>query len=221
MIQNNKIPFSLILLMFSFLSCHNQKINNEFENIKNEFTKFYSIKTIFRHFPEKIETNKVVFGHWRPPSAESCYGDMYQEMKLDDNDLKNIKDEKFIIVDSLFSDKFFKIDLDKIRDSILDTNYKNTYHLIPIADLNKPDYKLGKIENSVFFTDEYKLDTNYKYISPKDLILYVIEAKDGDYWKVKCPQKRLDFQNHWEHGFSRGYAISEKEKIIVYWLVVW
>ena len=198
-----------------------KKHNNKFKEFKNYFYNTYTIKIIFEHFPEKIDNTKVISYNWEPPSAENCFGDMYESMKLDDNILQTIKKEKFLIVDSLASNKLFKIDLNLIRDSILDTNLTNTTNLIPIADLYKPDYNLGKIPNSMFFTDNHKLDTNYKYIPPKDLMLYVIEAKAGDYWKVKCPQYRLDALNQWAHGFSRGYAISEKEKIIVYWLVVW
>jgi len=220
---NNKIRFIVFiyLIAFSLTGCQNQKMNNVFTEFKNDFYKIYSIKNIFEHFPEKIQNNKVLGGHWRPPCVENCYGDIYQTMMLDDNILQTIKKEKFLIVDTLGSYKFFKIDLDLIRDSIMDTNQNNTTNLIPIADLYKPDYNLGKIPNSIFFTDNHKLDTNYKYIPPKDLMLYVIESKAGDFWKIKCPQHRLDAHNQWAHGFSRGYAISEKEKIIVYWLAVW
>lgn len=58
-----------------------------------------------------------------------------------------------------------------------------------------------------------KLSENYT--------IYVLEAKPGEYddnYKMK-PNKQMP--KDWEHGYSKGIALNEKDKEIIYWSIMW
>ena len=67
--------------------------------------------------------------------------------------------------------------------------------------------------------------TGYKKSSyvglSEEFQICVIEAKQGIYASSDVLSKDNLMPDNWKHGFSKGYAISEKEKTIIYWCMVW
>ncbi|HRY98962.1 MAG TPA: hypothetical protein P5550_07875 [Bacteroidales bacterium] len=68
-------------------------------------------------------------------------------------------------------------------------------------------------------TDYTTEDTRCKL--PNDFVLYVIEAKPGMFVDESLVTNAWFMPKEWEHGFSRGIAISENRGVIIYWLVIW
>lgn len=64
-----------------------------------------------------------------------------------------------------------------------------------------------------------------KYIQgsklPEDFKIYVIEAKRGKYIVDSLLVNDTVVPEPWEHGFSRGVAISEERLKVVVWLSIW
>lgn len=56
---------------------------------------------------------------------------------------------------------------------------------------------------------------------PTGFDLYVLEAKSGDYCTEFDLKENFQMPKGWKNGFSRGIAINEKEKTIIYWGVLW
>ncbi len=55
----------------------------------------------------------------------------------------------------------------------------------------------------------------------KEFQIYIIDAKQGMYVNSDLLSKENLMPENWKHGFTKGYAISKKERTIIYWTVVW
>lgn len=51
--------------------------------------------------------------------------------------------------------------------------------------------------------------------------IFITNSKSGIYINPKLLRENKYIPNNWKHGFSKGYAISETEKKIIYWVVAW
>ena len=90
----------------------------------------------------------------------------------------------------------------------------------PIPYFEKMDFKLGTKESKkTIVGGQAYIDKTY--IIPKDLKVYVISAEPGNFWKVDCKENRPETLKDWKNGYSRGIAISEKEHLVVFWVMIW
>jgi hypothetical protein len=56
---------------------------------------------------------------------------------------------------------------------------------------------------------------------PNDFVLYVIDAKKGKYWDDRYLRGGENLPKEWEHGYSKGIALSEKRRIAIFWFNIW
>ena len=71
----------------------------------------------------------------------------------------------------------------------------------------------------LFEIDEYHGNTLSGL--PVDFKIYVLEAKPGKYLDEKYLHECSCLPAKWKHGFSRGVAVSDKRKVVIYWVTVW
>lgn len=55
----------------------------------------------------------------------------------------------------------------------------------------------------------------------EDFNLYILDAKPGKYLDDKYLQECECLPEKWKHGYSKGVAMSDEQKVIIYWIVVW
>jgi hypothetical protein len=55
---------------------------------------------------------------------------------------------------------------------------------------------------------------------PKDFE-YFVDAKSGIYIEREDLFENLKIPDCWEHGYSRGFAISKKRNLVIIWLEIW
>ena len=55
----------------------------------------------------------------------------------------------------------------------------------------------------------------------KGFKIYVLDSKPGIYVEEKYLSKYAYLPKKWEHGFSKGVAISEEQMAIIYWVIAW
>lgn len=121
----------------------------------------------------------------------------------------------FLINDTASYSKFYQY------DSLVLTNY-------PIPTFYDVGFGLGE---SFDYTDstQYFLPDSIltpivemdKSNIPDDLVVYIIDSKQGYFWKEKNRPPRPPLLRQWKHGYSQGIAVSEKEEIICYWFMIW
>ena len=98
--------------------------------------------------------------------------------------------------------------------------------------LRKEDYKKVEVIHPIPFFETYsfshpedvvKTEDIYSETSKsglsKDFKIYVLESEKGKYWKGLEPANYMP--KEWENGYSKGIAINEKNKTIIYWVVIW
>ena len=227
--NNMSLVISFLILILNCCNTNNysDNPNQTLKHEKETFGKETNIKNLLDHFPEKINKRNVYF-ELNPPSCpptykcRAQYGDVFLCVKISDykEDINKLIKNK-IIYKTAYLDSNIIINLDEFKHNIFPNEKCNKWHpkKIPIPYFEKYDFGLGKKEIKKTINDE--LYFNYTYIIPLDLNVFVIMAEPGEIWKINCKEKRPETLNEWKHGYSRGYAISEKEKIIVYWVVVW
>jgi hypothetical protein len=136
--------------------------------------------------------------------------------KLSDDRFSNIKEqlekEKSVVYDAndasllvinKFTTKYNVYDQNKFPDNYL---YIDTINeKLPVPNFWFPD----PMDASTLS----KLDSTFK--------LYVIEAKQGKHWHEKYYTKTNQMPKLWEHGYSKGVAISSSSRKVIYWFAIW
>jgi len=128
---------------------------------------------------------------------------------------------------------------DSINNTIGNLQYiveylSNDKYLIAInsweARIRDKHYKEIQIENKIYYPVPYFWGSpNKQYLNlfnpntksglSSDFVIYVIDSKSGVYWDGLKPKDYMP--DGWENGYSKGVCINEKEKVIIYWFVVW
>ena len=233
--------FILLVLALFFMPCCNSQKQNKIQpetNIKKSFRssldkdyrtsmRFFP-KNLVDHFPSTaIDTNFITY------STNIIYSD--------NNAIENYSFELFVRCKYYEKDSVF-INLIKEtckRISSHDTNSLLIFSYIEeendgfedlsidalssvksrkIAEKNKyningyplPLFDYAKENNISSYT---MIDTNFT--------IYAISAKAGIFIDNKYLRTNKYLPKNWLHGYSKGYALNEINKLILYWVVVW
>ena len=104
---------------------------------------------------------------------------------------------------------------------------KNEFSKYPLAQdtvlfdiyTKKCYFELYPVPNFyMYYSDEDKKD---KFRLPEDFKIYVIEAKQGLFHHEKFLLGDNYLPYPWTHGYSKGFAASNKRKTIIYWFIIW
>lgn len=71
----------------------------------------------------------------------------------------------------------------------------------------------------LFEIDEYKGNTMYGLND--DFKLYLLDAKPGKYLSDEYLQECECLPEKWKHGYSKGVALSDEKRVVIYWIAVW
>ncbi|MCH4897173.1 hypothetical protein E0494_10765 [Marinilabiliaceae bacterium JC040] len=71
----------------------------------------------------------------------------------------------------------------------------------------------------LFEIDQYKGNTMCGL--SEDFKLYVLDSRSGKYIDDKYLQECGSLPEKWKHGYSKGFAMSDKKEVIIYWMIVW
>ena len=218
----------LINLALCFLALLNVTFSCRVKNIYSETTKSIvqfnnciNSDSLFSHFPSKIVNSELLSGYYNIPVKGNCFGSILLCLKQSDEIINKIQSGKFIMSDSLNSDNFFTLEYDRLTDTSRYSHHLENENKLPITDFYETNYLIGELPDSTYLFDEKMYVPISKYAPPADLKIFIIDAKPGSIWKEQCNKPRSSSLSNWQNGYSRGYAISQKNKIIVYWIVVW
>lgn len=103
------------------------------------------------------------------------------------------------------------LDIELGRYKNIDSLKQNNifYYPIPFIDTL---YDLDK-------EDRLKIFSSTQSGLSKNFTIYVLDSKPGIYWNGL---KELSYMpNGWKNGYSTGVSINERERIVIYWFVVW
>ncbi len=219
--------FYVLIIILFLLGCQPKQVEYSYNKAIEDFVKETNYQISLTHFPKNLPKEFVNFSAI-PPSCFSDYpytstsGEIYLITKLITNDTKidSLKSKALKIYDYYSNNNFiiniYNIDIKKTTDTFACLHKCNKYisGRYPIPCFELFDFGGKKLNNK-----KCKLSLSKV---PGDLKVYVLRANNKIIWKEKCnKEKRPESLKQWKHGFSEGIAISEKEKILVYWGIVW
>lgn len=185
-------------------------------NEKYVKTKAFFENSMVNHFPNHLNEDYVTFSESLSPE----FGN------LDFILINRIKDEQFLKLKA--ESKAKSIGIYNAGDSCLlvvnrfvnsDNFYKINSTSFDLKLINRDCYnKLYPVPN--FWHNDFTTDSTDCKL-PIDFDIYVLDANMGRFLKEKYPTEGSFMPETWRNGFSKGIAISEKRKIIIYWLVIW
>lgn len=225
-----KIVFVLLLLSQGCNNSNSNKVkfSNYLSQGKENFLKSFQVTDIFSHFPESYDVYNTRVNLNQPacPPLYDCnaqYGDLLFIQKKEKNQIYSFHpDENDIIYKSDYFNENIIIDLTELKKVIYPVEKCNKWfeEKFPLPYFESYDFGLGQSKVKVEIADEapYFIHT---YVVPSDLQVFVFDAKPGDFWKESCNEKRPEALKEWQNGYSRGIAISEKEDLLVYWVMIW
>lgn len=121
-----------------------------------------------------------------------------------------------------YSDTLFLIDIPYMKDAESYHSTMNDSFQIPISNMRHSYFTLGEYYDTLFigelgFIRECE-------ILPKDLIVYIVEAANGNFWKNKekadCEERPV-LSEHWKHGYVKGITISRELSRVCWWAMAW
>lgn len=223
----------LIVLVGGFLaSCFN---SNADAVPRTDFVKsvssMFKVSELTDHFPESwLNTNKRSItwnASYFSPCDDSvgqcfrcmaCYTVKVSE-KYIDNITHNIQCD---YITRFYSDSVLRFNPVYIRDTFYRLpSYCDTVH-IPFYDFSEASFNNEIVEDSIFSMGRYWYGEHQ--IPPSDLIVYVIEAKAGNFWMNQYDsekENRSVLPQKWRHGYSRGIAVSRSCKKVCWWAMAW
>lgn len=227
------ISIFFISIFFLLVSCiysndRSSPIENDINFFKKSINTTYSIKNLFTHLPKRYDEKNYFSFFMSSVDTTTSFSSLLMYAEKTDNNIDSYikeigykdsvlyRDEKTFIIRNIgffnSKDSF----LYSYNDSLLEKN--------PIPSFNELDFKLGEEIDYVEQLDT--LDENNqliwkKFKKPNDLIIYIIDAKQGDFWISKKLKLRHASLKNWKNGYTKGFAISKKMGIIIYFVQVW
>lgn len=195
---------SLIFIVLYCSSCIGQQNNNflEYENDLQDFPSF-----LVDFFPDTLGKHSLTI-KGVDTTSQCIYFmsfDFDKKINLENYLMKyNAADSNLITIKResiLWWDRSKKV----YYDSLFIKN--RLYYPIPFFEKN----------NDLPFDNIFS-DATISGLS-KNFDIYVIDSKSGNYWKGLEP---LDYMpKGWKNGYSKGICVNKKERVVIYWLIIW
>lgn len=186
-------------------------LNKKYDNVND----FFGNKMV-SHFPKKIDKHNVTFTESLSPELGNLelilinkverdhLADIVEEFEKKSIAIYNANDSCLLIVNRFVNkDKYFEVTPSK--EDLQLVNRDCYSGLFPIPNFWHND-----------FTTEETLCR-----LPSDFRLYVVDSKSGENIDEKYLTDGRFMPKEWKNGYSKGVAISEKQNVIIYWLIIW
>jgi hypothetical protein len=209
-----KLLISLICL-FSLLSCYQSDknyVNKEYYNTLKFFPKKFT-----NHFPTRFERKSVGSFVSVTDENSSLNISLILSKDLDTTNYKNKYDSlKNNAIATYEPQDTCLLIIDEMRNK--SNEFKPHHEFEQKSEFNS--CTLDKLPITNFFMTDYHQVENVNRLQD-DFDIFVLEAEEGKHWDDKYLCDGCNMPDGWEYGYSKGIAISEDKKVIIYWFVIW
>lgn len=201
------------------------------EEFVNSISLMYKDVGLTEHFPESWQNTNLRTKDWNASYFSPCEDSICHCYRCMACFIDKVSDQ---YLDSLTGNFNYKYKTLFNNDSILKFNpvyikhssyplqsYFDTIHM-PIYDFSEAVFNNNVIEDSIYFDGGFWHGEHQ--IPPSDLVVYVIDAKAGNYWTNETEAEkegRSVLPQKWKHGFSRGIAVSHSCQKVCWWTMAW
>ena len=224
----------IIFFSFSFiLSCNNlyKPVYVITPEQRISLQRNYKINGLYSHIPEFAKESTHGSASSLPIDTLNCdyinqslYAIIIGNKKDYLQDFKKTVDSGIVYKTVYFNSDNFIIDIRELKNKLFHINKCNKFrkNKMPIPYFEGYDFGLGEkktLEKQLEGEPRPRYRTIYNV--PKDLKVYVIDAKAGNFWTFDCKENRPKALKQWQHGYSKGVAISDKDDKVVFWVMIW
>lgn len=216
------IKFSILLIVVSLIvSCSNRKRTH----IKNEVDiKYEKLRSAFdpdftSHFPERVFQSEIRQLHCSTLSTYEDFPSAHVTLYKTSKEIKKLE---------INYERQFGKGINAAESNLLIINNWLSLNETGASVERDEQFKkkmenLGKQNNPIPNFYELKFSNNEKTETQlsSDFNIFVLEAKKGMFWDLSEMSDSRYIPTEWKHGLSKGVAISIKQKIIIYWLIIW
>lgn len=193
----------------------NQKMIDDLNRTYLEKKSFF-LNDLTNHFPHGLNENNITYTDNVSPEMGSLELMVIDSVSTDtllliQKNLERICKGKYNSSDTCLF----------VVDRFLSTN---KYYKLENTDYDKrlierPCYT-GRFPVPNFWHNDFTTNETECQL-PDDFVLYVIDAKQGEFLKEELLTNGWFMPKQWKNGYSKGLAISRERNIIIYWLVIW
>lgn len=121
-----------------------------------------------------------------------------------------------------YNESLFTIDVPYMK---YPESYRNSMKdslQIPIASMRYSFFNIGETIDTIIIENRQYIEKNE--VIPNDLVVYVFEAQNGNYWKNKLKaskEERPVLSDYWKHGYVKGIAVSRSLFRVCWWAMAW
>lgn len=203
------------VMLFMLIACGSGIPNREISPEKQEY--YERLKRNFEpgqidHFPEKLvsEVATIQFLH---EIEKNDINLMLYEFELSDKQIELIR-EKFEAMEGVkkyhSSDSNLLYVVSNMPDVSISLRQKNNLNSrsktsLPVVALN--NYPLNNPE--------------FDKMANREFDIYVVDAKPDKVEKFSDLPPNANMPSKWQNGISKGVSINEKDKMAVFWTVIW
>lgn len=212
--MKNYITISILLLLCFLFSCGQKSMVSSGEGYQKWKSMFDP--RLVEHFPAFIdeETYYCTSETNLDKNAVSLY------LYINNCDIEKIK----ALLDRVHKMKYTKYNS---GDSCLfivnrfETVESKKNRTVPQINSSKTELSCYREKNPIPNFIDYQIRNDNESIFKKNYQIFVIESKEGVFYNDYQKKMNPNMPTYIKNGYSRGYAISENEKAIIYWLVIW
>lgn len=207
----------LISVIFLF-SCERKKEVIKEMNVNYFSSKEKFDKNLINHFPSKIKTlqTHIVANTNKRKNDIGLFLYEYDLTSLEIS--KIIRDSKRNNIAHYNSNDLCLLVVNRFETIESSENFENA-KINDSSLISKECYKKKlPIPNFVKYDE---VDKNNPTKLSKDFDIYVLEAKSGNYFKKFDLQPDSQMPTDWENGYSKGIAVCQKKKTVIYWSIIW
>jgi hypothetical protein len=126
------------------------------------------------------------------------------------------------VVKMNYSDSLFSIDVPYMKHAESYLNPMKDSTQIPIANMRYSYFSLGETIDTIVIGDRQLVVESE--VVPQDLVIYVLEACKGNFWKNRdksIREVRPMLLDPWKHGYVKGLAVSRELSRVCWWAIAW
>ena len=201
------------------------------EEFVNSISLMYEDVGLTEHFPVSWQNTNLRTKDWNasyfsPCEDSSCHCYRCMACFIDKVSYKYmdtlISNLNYKYKKKFYNDSLLKFNPVYIKHSSypLQSHFDTTY--MPIYDFSEAVFNNNVMEDSLYFDGQFWYGEHQ--VPPSDLVVYVIDAKAGNYWTNKNEaekENRSVLPQRWKHGFSRGIAVSHSCQKVCWWTMAW
>lgn len=206
------------ILQFFVTSCFNQSSLQKRTEINYQKAKKEFNEILIDHFPKSLSSEKSLMVYTTNIEKNNVFM-MLCEYDIDDTEIAKIKSDLLNRNNPFYNANDSCLLIINRFETMETSENLEIVTSIDTSKVNKQCYEdLQPIPNFIDVENPVK-NSDIKLNS--SFAIFVIDSKSGNHFSEYNLLPSPQMPEKWKNGYSKGIAISEKERTVIYWGIAW